>query len=267
MGPEELLASVPPSLPERPEETVPLDGKPWGFWMTALLCGIILLGFLIAQAGLEIAFLVAWMLDHPGGDPYTHVMALQEDGFFISVATCVGAPVGFALVLLFARLRKGIALRDYLALVPAGSRTHLVWLGATVVFMIVTDSLRMFAGDPLVPDVMRSWYVSARFPLLLGFAFVMLAPIFEEALFRGFLFRGIEVSPLGAAGAILLSAGLWSILHFQYNLTGVATVLFFGLLLGFARKRTGSLYVCVGMHALNNFVATIETAIVAGQAG
>jgi membrane protease YdiL (CAAX protease family) len=34
-----------------------------------------------------------------------------------------------------------------------------------------------------------------------------------------------------------------------------------GLLLGYARIRTGSLYIPIGMHALNNLWATLEAAI------
>lgn len=266
MDPEELPASPPPLPPDYTQTVQPPPPAPWGPWITTLFSIAILAGFLLAQIGVEVTFIGAWMMGHPQGNLHTYAVEIERNGFFIAVATLIGTPVGFGLVLLFARLRKRIALRDYLAFTTARPTVLLAWLGATVVFMVATDSLRTFNGDPLVPEIMQDWYVSSRVPILLWIGFIALAPVFEEAFFRGFLFRGIEASRLGPLGAVLITAVCWSILHIQYNLLGIATIFLFGLILGVARRRTGSLYVCIAMHALNNLVATVETAIVVARA-
>jgi membrane protease YdiL (CAAX protease family) len=72
---------------------------------------------------------------------------------------------------------------------------------------------------------------------------------------------------LGGAGAIVLTALVWAVIHRQYDWYGVATVFAAGLLLGFARLRTNSIYSCLLMHALMNLIATIEVVVVIRMAG
>ena len=50
-------------------------------------------------------------------------------------------------------------------------------------------------------------------------------------------------------------------IHQQYDLYGVANVFAAGLLLGYARLRTNSIYSGLLMHALMNLIATIEVAM------
>jgi len=52
-------------------------------------------------------------------------------------------------------------------------------------------------------------------------------------------------------------------MHSQYNSYEMATIFCLGLLLGGARRATGTLSVPVALHAAVNFVATIETALFA----
>jgi len=110
-------------------------------------------------------------------------------------------------------------------------------------------------------------YQTAGFPLLLWLAVVVAAPLAEETLFRGFLFKGILHSRLGGAGAVVLTALIWAVIHQQYDLYGVATVFAAGLLLGYARLSTNSIYAGLLMHALMNLIATIEVATVIRLAG
>ena len=96
---------------------------------------------------------------------------------------------------------------------------------------------------------------------------VVAAPLGEETLFRGFLFKGILHSRLGGAGAVLLTALIWALLHRQYDLFDMANIFAAGLLFGCARLRTNSIYPCLLMHGLMNLIATIEVAMVIRLAG
>ena len=49
--------------------------------------------------------------------------------------------------------------------------------------------------------------------------------------------------------------------HAQYDLYGVLTALALGVFLGFARWRTGSVYVSFACHAFLNLLATLEAAL------
>ena len=111
---------------------------------------------------------------------------------------------------------------------------------------------------------MTTAYETAGFLPLLWFALICLAPMFEEIFFRGFMFSGIRHSRLGGAGAILITSLVWAGIHLQYDAYQMATIFAGGLLLGTARLKTNSVYLTIGMHAIWNILATIETAVAAG---
>ena len=198
------------------------------------------------------------------GDPQAvveYTESLTSDGFVLSLALCAGALPSIAFTVLFAKIRKGITVRQYLCLHRVKWRELIKWSLALVVFMVCSDGLGLLIGRPLVGEFMIRTYQTARFLPLLWLAFIVVAPIREELLFRGFMFSGIQKSRLGAVGAVLISSLVWSALHVQYGLYGVATIFVSGLLFGAARARSGSVYVPIIMHALMNLVASAQVAI------
>ena len=66
-------------------------------------------------------------------------------------------------------------------------------------------------------------------PIILSLISVLIiAPIVEEFIFRGFLFSQLSRTRLGAWGAVSLSSFLWTIIHFQYEV-GILFFLLEGL--------------------------------------
>jgi membrane protease YdiL (CAAX protease family) len=55
---------------------------------------------------------------------------------------------------------------------------------------------------------------------------------------------------------------LWAAIHLQYDAYGIGMIFVCGILLGYARMRTGSVLLCMVMHAFMNLVATIQTELV-----
>jgi membrane protease YdiL (CAAX protease family) len=53
-------------------------------------------------------------------------------------------------------------------------------------------------------------------------------------------------------GAILISAALWSCMHFDYSPILLAILFLDGIALGFARHITRSIYVPIAMHIIGN---------------
>lgn len=84
---------------------------------------------------------------------------------------------------------------------------------------------------------------------------VVLAPLWEELTFRGFLLSALAKSPLGFWPAALISTGLWTLLHWSYSYAGLTSVFVAGLLLSWMMRRLGSMRVVVVAHALANVVA------------
>tara|TARA_B110000914_G_C15270342_1_gene357277 strand:- start:132 stop:656 length:525 start_codon:yes stop_codon:yes gene_type:complete len=94
-------------------------------------------------------------------------------------------------------------------------------------------------------------------PLILGvITTILIAPILEEFIFRGFLFSQLRIT-LGNWGAISLSSLAWTSLHFQYELKILFILFVFGLFLGFLRWKSNSLFLVMALHAVNNLVALI----------
>ena len=93
-------------------------------------------------------------------------------------------------------------------------------------------------------------------PIFLGFiSVVVVAPLLEEFLFRGFLYSQLKVSFLKEWGAVALSSLVWTALHFQYEIGILFFLFLFGLFLGYFRIKYNSLLIPVVLHMLNNLVA------------
>ena len=94
----------------------------------------------------------------------------------------------------------------------------------------------------------------------LGLAIVisLLAPIMEEAIFRGYMFGAWRHTRLGFSGTLLLTSLLFTLLHYgQYSLPILAFLFVFSMILGFARERSGSLLLPIVLHGINNLLSVI----------
>ena len=236
------------------------DGKrprPWGLRATLGFCFAALVVLLIIQTGVAILFLLG-ELPHLQTDPNRITNVLWTNGVYLGVAGITSIPAATALLVLFARLRRGYPVRDYLGLRKVTKGQLLRWLALTAILMLCSDALTLLLRRPLVPPVMVNFYRTPGAAPFLHIAVLLAAPVCEEISFRGFLFEGIRYSRLGPAGAVVVSALFWSALHFQYDAYGIVTVFLFGILLGAARLKTNSTYPTIVMHFLNNLVATSE---------
>lgn len=81
------------------------------------------------------------------------------------------------------------------------------------------------------------------------FRVVLLAPVVEELIFRGIIFSGFQRN-YHAFWAIFFSALLFALFHLNPWQFGPTFLL--GLILGWARLRTGSLLAAIFTHALHN---------------
>jgi membrane protease YdiL (CAAX protease family) len=112
-------------------------------------------------------------------------------------------------------------------------------------------------------DVLKSERADGALWLLV-IAFCVAAPVTEELFARGFLYRGWSESFLGPVGAILLSSMVWTALHLQYDWFFLGEVFSIGLLLGYLRYRSRSIWLTIILHGLNNLAAVVQTILLAG---
>jgi hypothetical protein len=128
---------------------------------------------------------------------------------------------------------------------------------------LLFDGMLYGSGRELVPSFQVEAYQSAKdagWLVLMTFAIVVIAPVGEEVIFRGFLFRGL-VRPHREWLAIAVIAAAWALLHIQYDWLGMAQIFAVGMIFGWFRWASGSTTLTIMMHVLVNAEAMIETAI------
>jgi membrane protease YdiL (CAAX protease family) len=235
----------------------------WGPWGTIGLSAVILFVFVLVQVLIVVSFLAVGVITEPNFDMTGFVEGVEFNGLVLSSATMATSVLTTALVFGLISLREGATVRGYLGLHPLDARTFLVWLAAALALVAASDGLSVVLGRPVVPEVMVQIYATAEILPLFWAAIVLFGPIFEEVFFRGFLFAGLARSRLGGAGTVVLTSLAWAAIHLQYDLYGIATVFAIGLLLGWARLRTGSLTLTIALHAILNLVAMLELVFIA----
>jgi membrane protease YdiL (CAAX protease family) len=233
----------------------------WRFWATLLWGLLITAAFLTLQSAVVYWVVVSRQRPLSESEFMERYVSAAESGHVFALATILTAVLCCALIAGIIKLKKNSVVGAYLALCAVPRAVIFRWLALLGGFIVSVDVVTYLIGRPIVPEFMSEVYSTAEPVWLLWLALLLAAPLFEEAFFRGFLFRGFASSFLGVTGTVLVTAGLWALLHVQYDAYGIGVVFALGLLLGIARARTGSLWVPLAMHSAANLVATIETAV------
>ncbi|MDD4351566.1 MAG: type II CAAX endopeptidase family protein [Candidatus Gracilibacteria bacterium] len=86
----------------------------------------------------------------------------------------------------------------------------------------------------------------------LGLAALIVAPLSEEVLFRGYLLENFR-KKWGIKTALVLSALLFALFHFQ--IASFFFLFLLGLLIGWVYLKSNSIWPCLVLHVLNNAAA------------
>ena len=251
--------------PENPSVTVTPPHSPpriWGLWGTALWGLFVFAAMFIGQ----IAVVAYFVLRQGGPIDMAAAIHVVGGGLTISLSVVMGVPaVILALWIAIRPTRTPFA--DYLALRGTSWKMLLIGIAAMVVLVMGWDLVSRALGREVQPGFMGDVLKSAQADgsvWLLVIAFGVAAPMSEELLARGFLYRGWSESFLRVPGAIVLSSLAWTALHLQYNWFFFFEIFTIGLLLGYLRYRSGSLWLTIVLHGLNNLAATVQTMWLAG---
>lgn len=183
------------------------------------------------------------------------------DGGAVTALILISTPLEIVLLALFAFKRGGDA-AGYLGLTLPRRSDVVVGLVAVVVLILVANSISWLTGRDLVTPFQNDIFRTTTTPfamVLLWFAVVIAAPAGEEIVFRGFLFRGWLRQPRDTWPTIAVTAGLFALLHVQYDWFVMSQIFAFGILLGFMRWASGSTLLTILLHATINFEGMIET--------
>jgi membrane protease YdiL (CAAX protease family) len=255
------------SLESPAEPATPLPApapKVWKFWGTTLWGALVFAAMFAGQFLLVAGFFVA------KGPPFDFgsIRTVASSGTVISLSVIMGLPAVLAVLWLAIRL-SGTPFAEYLALRRTSWGNLAIGIAALVALVVGWEMVSRAIGREIAPgfmvDVLKSAEADGALWLLV-IAFSVAAPVTEELMVRGFLYRGWSESFLWPAGAIVLSSLVWTAMHAQYyDWFLFSEVMSIGLLLGYMRYRSNSTWLTIIMHGLNNFAATAQTVWLAGQ--
>ena len=177
----------------------------------------------------------------------------------------MAALMGELFVLYGAARLAGWRARDYLGLVMPTRREAQLGFAAVAAMVIVLDATTWLLGRDVVTPFQVEIYRNARetgswLPLLI--AVVVGAPLAEEIMFRGFLFRGWAQTHREVVPAIVVISALWAVMHTQYDWFGIGQIFVIGLVLGWIRWTSGSTLLVILLHGMVNAWATLQTIVV-----
>jgi membrane protease YdiL (CAAX protease family) len=143
-------------------------------------------------------------------------------------------------------------------------RVALSMLGLAALAWLAYSILSLTAGSLLDPqqdpvtDELGTDEDSVLSVLGTALLVIPVAALSEELFFRGFMFRALRNSGASLWPAALISSAVWSALHLAAGNLGVVAILgAFGLVLAWLYERSGSLWIPIAAHALNNTVAFV----------
>ena len=123
----------------------------------------------------------------------------------------------------------------------------LAYIGLTLLYTLL---LHPDSGDPV--------QTGDRYVTLIGSCVIIIisAPLCEEIFFRGFLYRILR-GRMGLWPALVIDGALFGAVHLTSGgPLAVALIAPLGFLLCLVYERSGSLFPCIGLHALNNAVVS-----------
>ena len=227
---------------------------------------------LVIGQGVALGVLIWWA----GG--MAALASLHFDGAVLALSTLIANPLQIAILALAAHWRSP-ASAGYLGLNGFRARDFGVAVAAAIALGLAIYGFGWLTGQDLVTPFQIEAYATSRsvaWLVALFVAVVFAAPLGEEVLFRGFLYRGLIAAAAKESGlpdtspdrmpvlVIGVISVLWTALHIQYDLFGLSQVFLLGLLLGWVRWRSGSTTLTFVLHALVNLESAIETVIKVG---
>jgi membrane protease YdiL (CAAX protease family) len=264
--------SAPPPVP--PATAAPRAASPLaGFFIDLGIAAVTLFGLSLISGlfwGVYRGLMVGYSNAKANGaapDPGTLTEALGQPGALAQILMALFATGGAALLLYFwrrpANAAERQASRDALRRPSTWGWTLLVATLIVVGSNGIAFLSRQFGIEPVPTNVELMQNAVARFPLFLMLFAVVLAPAYEELLFRRVLFGRLWQAGRPWLGMILSSLA-FALIHEipGTSANGPAEIAQLWLVYGgmgaafcWLYRRTGTLWAAIAAHALNNAVA------------
>ncbi|MBU3189056.1 CPBP family intramembrane metalloprotease [Clostridium bowmanii] len=119
--------------------------------------------------------------------------------------------------------------------------------------LIFDNSLTLWVSKISMPDIINGAFEEISVsPVIVILSAAVVAPIYEEIIFRGILLKGMA-KKINPTIALVVSALLFGVVHFN-SPQGINAFLL-GLVIGFIYLTTQSIYLSIFAHFINNLLA------------
>lgn len=227
----------------------PEDFKPW---MALVLPLWTLVGFIAAQVLVAAIVQALLYLQVPLGGINETVIQTVGSGviYLLSIGIVIGLPWW---IKKYRTTQKELGIDSYVTwtdifLAPA---SFIVYLILSLILTAIASQLPFYNVDQ-VQDTGFTGLVYGYEYMLAFAALVIIAPIAEEVLFRGYLLGKLRTH-LPVWAAILVTSLLFAAVHFQFNV-GV-DVFALSIVLCLLRIQTGRLWPAILLHMIKNSIA------------
>ena len=255
-------ASTPSLANAQPDVTQPADtppkaprrGKFWpSFGKSAGYIGWTFAGFMLAQL-IVLGFLMLLQAANVDIGMFNKIMFNTVANiivYILALTILIGLP--------WLVFKQKTSLKDLgLQRLPQGK--DFLWLIAGIVAyvfltLIITSASRMLFPGADYDQVQDTGFsgLTSRPELILTFiSLVIVAPLAEETMFRGYLFGKLK-KHAKVWVSVILSALLFAVVHFQFNV-GLDTFAL-GVVLALLRVATGSIWASIMLHMVKNGLA------------
>jgi membrane protease YdiL (CAAX protease family) len=262
---EDLPSPVEPDKRRKKQAQPVAKGVTWGGWSAVIVAVVIYLAAQLLVAGLTYVILNSFSphLAKAWFNWLDNTVVGQFLYYLVAESLTVGGIVGFI------RKRKGsiaaIGLkRPKLEDIPYALVGLVIYLPLLVIGVTILKFV--FPGLNLGQQQALGFSsTTTGWPLVLVFlSLVIMPPIAEEIMFRGFVYSGLKRS-LPKIWAVLLTCALFSTPHLLESAGGGGLLWVAGidtfvlsLTLIWLREKTGRLYAGMGLHGLKNFIAFLQ---------
>lgn len=177
----------------------------------------------------------------------------SQHGMVISFTAILSFFMVFFTILILAKLQK-MPLKTIL---PIKKSKLSLWIIFSIILVFLNTIFYQISllleREPML--FMDSLAQTANPLWVLILAVVLIIPIYEELIFRGFMWSALVNSKLGIIGASLITSGVFAWVHFQYGVVELMMIFALALLFGMARLYSGSLKLPIFLHITNNSMA------------
>lgn len=209
--------------------------------MMLVLSTFIVITFIMAQAVSSY-----WLLQ----------IFVYEYGTVTSLSAMVTLFVIFAIIWLLIKINKA-NFGEFMAIRPFRWRYLFIFSILLFLLNLIIDGVTTWLDrEPM--QFMDALILTANPLWLLILAVIVIVPIYEELIFRGFMWSGLVGTKLGVWGTAILTSVVFAVIHVQYGWVELLGIFALAMLFSYARLLSGSLLLPIILHIFNNGLAMWE---------